>query len=131
MASEQTLDASSVLAVGVKVPVHVTPPLALDMAANEPDGHVTSSALAKPTTASLNVRVRVGVSPDFMATSLNEKEETVGWVFSTSMSPELGVVSGVPALPATSLKAQEKVTSPLVSPSATVSEATHPVPDPV
>ena len=75
---EQTLVSSSVLAVGVNVPVHVTPPFADDIVARAPFGQVTSSPLANPTTASLNVSVSVGVSPVFIATSLNEKAVTVG-----------------------------------------------------
>ena len=64
--------------VGVKVPVQVTPPLALVIVASDPLGHETSSALANPTTASLKVSVSVGVSPAFIAVSSNENEETVG-----------------------------------------------------
>ena len=75
---EQTLVSSSVLAVGVNVPVHVTPPFADDIVARAPFGQVTSALLANPTTASLNVSVSVGVSPVFIATSLNEKAVTVG-----------------------------------------------------
>ena len=129
---EQMFEESSVFAVGVKVPVHVTPPFADDIVARAPFAQVTSSALANPTTASLNVSVSVGVSPLFIATSLNEKEETVGWVFSTSISPESAVVSAAaPAFPATSSNVQEKVTSPLVSPSATKILAVQDVPDPL
>ena len=122
---------SSVFAVGVKTPVHVTPPFAELIVARAPFGQLTSALLANPTTASLNVKVRVGVSPVFIAVSPNENDDTVGCVFSTSMSPELGVVSGVPAFPATSEKAQENVTSPLVSPSATVTDEVQDVPDPL
>ena len=52
-------------------------------------------------------------------------------MFSTSMSPVFGVVSGVPAFPARSLKAQEKVTSPFVSPSATSMDTVQDVPEPL
>ena len=131
VAKAQTFVSSSVSAVGVKTPVHVTPPFAELIAARFPFGQLTSALLANPTTASLNVKVRVGVSPVFIAVSPNEKVETVGWVFSTAMSPELGVVSATPAFPATSEKAQENVTSPFVSPSATVMDEVQDVPDPL
>ena len=69
-------------AVGVKVPVHVT--LSPDaMLARDPLGQLTSSALAKAATASENTIVRVGVSPAFIATSLNEILLTVGATVST------------------------------------------------
>ena len=73
---------SSVSAVGVKVPVQVI--LSPDaMLARAPFGHETSSALAKPATASENTIVSVGVSPDFMAASLNEILLTEGAIVST------------------------------------------------
>ena len=128
----QTFVASSVSAVGVKVPVQVTPPFADVIVPRAPFGQLTSALLANPTTASLNVKVRVGVSPVFIAVSLNENTETVGCVFSTSTSPESGVVSAAaPGFPATSSNVHEKVTSPFVSPSATSMEAVQPVPDPL
>ena len=53
-------------------------------------------------------------------------------MFSTSTSPESAVVSAAaPAFPATSSNVQEKVTSPLVSPSATKILAVQDVPDPL
>ena len=119
------------LAVGVKVPVQVTPPLAVLIVPRDPFGQVTSSLLANPTTASLNVKVSVGVSPVFIAVSEKANVDTVGCVFSTSMSPELGVVSATPSIPAKSVYPQEKVTSPFVSPSATVIEAVQDVPEPL
>ena len=73
---------SSVSAVGVKVPVHVT--LSPDaMLAREPLGQLTSAALAKAATASENTIVRVGVSPAFIATSLKEILLTDGATVST------------------------------------------------
>ena len=77
----QTFVSSSVSAVGVKVPVQVTPPFADVIVPRAPFGQLTSALLANPTTASLNVKVRVGVSPVFIAVSLNENTETVGCVF--------------------------------------------------
>ena len=54
---------------GVKVPAHVM--LSPDvMAASDPLGHVTSSSLANPATASVKTIVRVDVSPVFKAVSL-------------------------------------------------------------
>ena len=69
MATVQVFASSSVLPVGVKVPVHVVP-LCSDMAAREPLGQVTSSALANPATVSEKTIVSVDVSPVFRAVSL-------------------------------------------------------------
>ena len=132
MAREQTLVSSSVSAVGVKVPVQVTPLFADVIVAKFPFGQLTSALLENPATASLNVRVRVGVSPAFIAVSEKANVDTVGCVFSTDTSPESAVVSAAaPAFPATSSNVQEKVTAPLVSASATNIEAVQEVPEPL
>ena len=73
---------SSVSAVGVKVPVQVM--LSPDaMLARAPLGQLTSSPLTKAATASENTIVSVGVSPDFIAASLNEMLLTEGATVST------------------------------------------------
>ena len=78
----QALELSSVSAVGVKTPVQVM--LSPDvMAAKEPEGQLTSEALANAATASENTIVRVGVSPAFIATSLNDMLLTDGASVST------------------------------------------------
>ena len=78
----QTLEESSVSASGVKTPVQVmlSPEF---MAARVPAGQFTSEALANAATASENMIVRVGVSPDFIATSLNDMLLTDGASVST------------------------------------------------
>ena len=118
--------------MGVNVPVHVTPLLAEVIVASAPLGQLTSAELANAATASEKVSVSVGVSPVFIAVSSKENTETVGWVLSTVTAPVSAVVSAAaPGLPAASSKVQEKVTAPLVSPSATSMDATQPVPDPL
>ena len=75
--------AASVAPLGVKVPAHVM--LSPDvMAASEPLGHVTSSSLANPATASEKTIVRVDVSPTFRAVSLFEILLTDGARVSTA-----------------------------------------------
>ena len=63
------MDASSVFAVGVNVPVQVLP-LLIDIAASEPLAQVTSSLLAKAATVSEKTMVRVAVSPSIRVVSL-------------------------------------------------------------
>ena len=61
--------ASSISAVGVYTPVQVTPPSVDVITESVPFATVTSSALLKFVTASLNVIVTFAVSPAFNATS--------------------------------------------------------------
>ena len=75
--------ASSVLAVGVKVPVQVMLS-ALLIAASVPLSAVISAALEKETTASENLSVTVALSPDLSAVSERVKELTEGAVVSTT-----------------------------------------------
>ena len=71
--------ASSVLAVGVKVPVQVTLSLLL-IVASVPVATVMSAALAKEATASEKTSVTVAVSPALSAVSERVKEFGVGAV---------------------------------------------------
>jgi hypothetical protein len=83
VASESVLLSSSVLAVGVKVPVQVMLS-ALLIAASVPLSAVISAALEKETTASENLSVTVALSPDLSAVSERVKELTEGAVVSTT-----------------------------------------------
>ena len=83
VATEQVFESSSVSAEGVKVPAHVM--LSPDvMAASVPLGHVTSSSLTNPATASVKTIVRVDVSPVFRAVSLIDMLLTEGARVSTA-----------------------------------------------
>ena len=82
MASESVLLASSVFAVGVKVPVQVMLS-ELVIAASVPLGSVMSAALANPKTVSEKTRSTVAVSPIVSNESEIVKEFTVGAVVST------------------------------------------------
>ena len=73
----QVLDAAVVLAVGVKVPVQVTPSLATEIEANEPLAQ-TMSAFVKAVTASERTTVTVAVSPAIRDASPIATEVTVG-----------------------------------------------------
>ena len=77
-----TLVVSVMLAVGVNVPVQVTPLSALLSVLKLPFATVTS-ALAKAVTASLNTMVTNEVSPTLSAVSANVIEATVGAAVST------------------------------------------------
>ena len=72
-----TLVVSEILAVGVNVPVQVTPPFVDVIAVNVPLAKVRS-LLLKPVTASLNVIVKVLVSPTVKALSDIVILETTG-----------------------------------------------------
>ena len=71
--------ASLVLALGVKVAVHVMPPSPLLTALNVPLAMVRS-ALVKPVTASLKVKVTSEVSPIFSALSATTMVAVGRWV---------------------------------------------------
>ena len=76
------LVASVMLAVGVKVPVQVMPPSLL-LTADKVPLAIVRSALVKPVTASLKVKVTSDVSPTFSAVSVNTMP-TVGRKVSTT-----------------------------------------------
>ena len=83
MANERVLLASSVLVVGVKVPVQVMLS-ELVIVARVPLLTVMSAELEKDATVSENSNVTVALSPAFSAVSESVKEFTEGAVVSTS-----------------------------------------------
>ena len=85
-----TLVVSVMSSVGVNVPVQVTPPSLLLTAVSRPFSSVIS-VLSKPVTASLNVMVKVEVSPTFNAVSSITTLETTGGVSSTGVTDKLKV----------------------------------------
>ena len=84
--------ASSVLAIGVKVPVQVMLSV-LVITASVPLATVMSAELEKEATASEKTSVTVAVSPVMSAVSERVKELTEGAV--VSVVEELSVVSGI------------------------------------
>ncbi len=74
--------ASAILAVGVKVAVHVTPP-SLELTALKVPLAMDKSALVKPVTASLKVMVTPEVSPMLNAVSATTSD-AVGRTVSTA-----------------------------------------------
>ena len=69
LSSVMTLEAAVVLAAGVSVAVHVMPPSPVLRLLSEALGALRS-AVVKPVTASVKVKVTVAVSPIFNAVSL-------------------------------------------------------------
>ncbi|PHX87536.1 MAG: hypothetical protein CK536_05475 [Synechococcus sp. Baikal-G1] len=96
--------ASSMAAVGVKVPVQVMPPLEVVIAERTPFSTVISALLLKAVTASEKVRVTVAVSPILRALSESMKDETAGGVESGEIivndrEEGLEIATGIPGVP--------------------------------
>jgi hypothetical protein len=105
-----TFVASSILAVGVKVPVHVIPP---SLVVRAPSAQFSTVAVGVAATASEKTIVTVGVSPEITAVSSIVTEVIVGARVSiVTVLASVVAVAWVNALPARSVPSTVRAAAP-------------------